>query len=310
MKNYYRVIIVFAAVMLLAFNANAQIAVSVDNPTNTTPPLSASYTSLATAITALNSVTGMTGPVTLSLAANNTETAPAGGFLLGSPTLNAVTSATKTITFIKSGVGANPLITAFTPGTTTTTDGIWKILGTDYITISGIDLKENAANTTATQQMEWGFALVKRQNTAPFDGCQNVTIQNCTITLNKANTASTGIYAGNHIATSTTALTITATTDALNNCKLYNNTVSNVYIGIRLGGYNASSPYTLFDQNNEIGNTAGTGNSITNYGGAGSTSYGIYCIYQNSLMIGYNTVNGGTGTTTSLLQLVIIQVLQ
>ncbi len=300
MKNYYRVIIVFAAVMLLAFNANAQIAVSVDNPTNTTPPLSASYTSLATAITALNSVTGMTGPVTLSLAANNTETAPAGGFLLGSPTLNAVTSATKTITFIKSGVGANPLITAFTPGTTTTTDGIWKILGTDYITISGIDLKENAANTTATQQMEWGFALVKRQNTAPFDGCQNVTIQNCTITLNKANTASTGIYAGNHIATSTTALTITATTDALNNCKLYNNTVSNVYIGIRLGGYNASSPYTLFDQNNEIGNTAGTGNSITNYGGAGSTSYGIYCIYQNSLMIGYNTVNGGTGTTTTL----------
>lgn len=297
MKNLFAFLLVLFTVFLLAGSANAQIAVTVDNPTNTSPALSASYTSLADAITALNSVTAMTGPVTFSLAANGAETAPAGGYLLGSASLNAVTSAVNTITFVKFGVGVNPLITAFTPGTTTSTDGIWKIQGTDYVTINGIDLQENAANLTATEQMEWGYALVKMNAAEPFDGCQYVTIQNCGVTLNKANTVSVGIYAGNHIATATTSLTITATTDALNNCKFYNNTISNVYVGIRLAGYSTSS---LYDQNNEIGNTPGSGNSITNYGGAGSTAYGIYTIYQNGLLENYNTINGGTGTTTTL----------
>lgn len=298
MKNLFALFALLLVVFLLAGNANAQIAVTVDNPANTTPPLSASYTSLADAITALNGVTAMSGPVTLSLAANGTETAPTDGYLLGSASLNAVTSAVNTITFVKFGVGANPLITAFTPGVSTSVDGIWKIQGTDYVTINGIDLQENAANTTATQQMEWGYALVKLSSSAPFDGCQYVTIQNCSITLNKANTGSYGIYAGNHIATVTTSLTITAESDALNNCKFYNNTISNVYVGIRLAGYAASSPYTLYDQNNEIGNASGTGNSITNYGGSSTTTYGIYSIYQNGLLVNYNTVNGGgTGTT-------------
>ena len=300
MKNLFALFALLLVVFLLAGSANAQIAVTVDNPANTTPPLSASYTSLADAITALNGVTAMSGPVTLSLAANGTETAPTDGYLLGSASLNAVTSAVNTITFVKFGVGANPLITAFTPGVSTSVDGIWKIQGTDYVTINGIDLQENAANTTATQQMEWGYALVKRSSSAPFDGCQYVTVQNCTITLNKANTGSYGIYAGNHIATVTTSLTITAESDALNNCKFYNNTISNVYVGIRLAGYAASSPYTLYDQNNELGNASGTGNSITNYGGGSATAYGIYAIYQNGLLVNYNTVNGGAGTTTTL----------
>lgn len=300
MKNLFALFTILFAALILAGSANAQIAVTVDNPANTTPPLSASYTSLADAITAINAITGMTGPVTFTLAANGTETAPAGGYLLGNATLNGLTSATNTITFNKTVIGLNPLITAFTPGTSTSVDGIWIIQGTDYVTINGIDLQENAANTTPTELMEWGYALVKSQNVSPFDGCQYVTIQNCNITLNKTNTGSYGIYAGNHIATATTSLTITAETDALNNCKFYNNTISNVYVGIRLAGYGASSPYTLYDQNNEIGNASGTGNSITNYGGAGSTAYGIYAIYQNGLSVNYNTINGGAGTTTTL----------
>lgn len=298
MKNLFALFTILFAALILAGSANAQIAVTVDNPANTTPPLSASYTSLAEVITALNGVTAMSGPVTLSLAANGTETAPTDGYLLGSASLNAVTSAVNTITFVKFGVGANPLITAFTPGTSTSVDGIWKIQGTDYVTINGIDLQENAANTTATELMEWGYALVKRQNASPFDGCQYVTIQNCSISLNKTNTGSYGIYAGNHIATVTTSLTITSETDALNNCKFYNNTISNVYIGIRLAGYSASSPYTLYDQNNEIGNASGTGNSITNYGGSSTTTYGVYSIYQNGLLVNYNTINGGGSGTT------------
>ncbi len=299
MKKLSSLLLILFALLFMAGSATAQISVTVDNPTNTTPNLSASYTSLADAITALNGVTGMTGPVTLSLAANGTETAPAGGYILGSTSLNSATSGTNTITFIKSGVGANPLITAFTPGTSTTTDGIWKIQGADYITINGIDLQENAANTTATQQMEWGYALVKLNAATPFDGCQYVNILNCSITLNKANTNSIGIYAGNHIATATTSLTITATSDANNNCKFNGNNISNVYGAISVNGFSAATPFSLYDQNNEIGVTAG--NTISNIGGGTSSVRAIYAIYQNGLKIVNNNINSSVnGSTTTI----------
>lgn len=294
MKKLSSLVVVLLSVLLFSAYSYAQIAVSVDNPTNTTPNLSASYTSLADAITALNGVTGMTGPVTLSLAANGTETAPAGGYILGSTSLNAVTSATNTITFIKSGVGANPLITAFTPGTSTTTDGIWKIQGADYITINGIDLQENAANTTATQQMEWGYALVKLNATAPFDGCQYVNISNCSITLNNTNTATEGIHVYNHIATATTSLTITAVTDAHNNITIQNCTVKNAYSGIVFNGFAASTPYSLYDQNILV-----SGCTVQNF-----KSYGIRTIYENNFAAVNNTINntasGGAATTVTM----------
>ncbi|MBK7031155.1 MAG: hypothetical protein IPH45_19000 [Bacteroidales bacterium] len=38
----------------------------------------------------------------------------------------------------------------------------------DYITFDGIDLAENPSNNNITKMMEWGYALVKKQNTAPL----------------------------------------------------------------------------------------------------------------------------------------------
>ena len=70
------------------------------------------------------------------------------------------------------------------------------------------------------------------------------------------------------------SLHITAPTDAMNNCKFTNNTVSNAYIGIALIGFAAVSPFTLYDQNNQIGTDGG--NSVTNFGGGSSPAYGIY----------------------------------
>ena len=61
-------------------NVNAAVGVTITNPTNTTPNLAASYTSLANAITALNAITAISGPVTLTL--NGSETAPAGGYAI------------------------------------------------------------------------------------------------------------------------------------------------------------------------------------------------------------------------------------
>jgi hypothetical protein len=255
------------------------------------------YSTVKDAIAALNAQGVGTGGATFNVTAGYTETFPSP--LSG--TLTATGTAANPVIFRKSGTGANPLITAALNGTSTSTDGIIKIAGGDYITFDGIDLAENPANTTATTQMEWGYALVKGSSTAPFNGCQFVTIRNCTITLNKTNPYSVGIYANNHIATATPELYITATTDAMNNCKFYGNTISNVWTGIQLSGYlETVSPYTLYDQNNEIG--VDGANTISNIG-AGSTyeqTYGIYTTDQNGLKIANNIINTGAIDNNSL----------
>ena len=70
------------------------------------------YATLALAVTDLNTNGVGAGGATIQMAAGFTETAPSGGYVLGSVTLNASLSATNTLTFIKSGLGADPLITA------------------------------------------------------------------------------------------------------------------------------------------------------------------------------------------------------
>ena len=260
------------------------------------------YVTIAAAIADLNT-NGISGPVVVNVPAGYTETAPAGGYLLGSTVLNASTSSSSTLTFQKSGSGADPLLTAFI-GTSLATDGIFIIQGTDYVTINAIDVTESVSNVTPTTQMEWGYALVKLQNVAPFDGCQNVTIENCVVTLNRTNTATVGIYANNHIATATTFLTITSTSDAMNNCTFSGDTIQNCVTGISLRGFSAApSPYTLYDQGNTIGGSSTTGNIIRNYAGT-TTGAGVNLQYQNSGTVSYNNINNTDGSgiaATSIL---------
>jgi trimeric autotransporter adhesin len=273
-----------------------------------TKTIGVDYATLAAAIADLNAV-GVNGNVVINVPAGYTETAPVGGFLLGSSTLNASTSATNTLTIQKSGAGANPVLSSQV-GTTTTLDGIFIIQGSDYVTIDGINLSESAGNTTTTTQMEWGYALLKLQNVAPFDGCQYVTIKNCTVTLVRTNTASVGIYAGNHVSTSTTTLALTDVADAMSYCDFYANTVQNCNTGISLRGYAAPSPYTLYDQNNDIGGAGlSTGNTIQNFAGA-ATGSGVNLQYQNNANVAYNTINntsGGGINATLILYGVYIQ---
>ncbi|MBK7213164.1 MAG: hypothetical protein IPH88_07705 [Bacteroidales bacterium] len=251
------------------------------------------YATIAAAIADLNAQGVGSGGVTFNVAAGHTETLalPTDGLITATGTL------ADPIVFQKSGAGLNPVVTAAV-GASATVDGIIVIAGGDYITFDGIDLTESAANLTATTQMEWGYALVKGNVAAPYNGSEFVTIKNCSITLNKANTASVGIYSGNHVAANTTGLTILATTDASNNCKFFNNSIQNVYAGIKLNGFSAATPFALYDQNNEVG--VGGANTISNFGGAASTAYGIYATNQNGLKILNNNITGGTGTTTTL----------
>ena len=251
------------------------------------------YASIATAITDLNAQGAGPGGVTFSVVSGHTETLP-------SPTAGLITAsglAANPILFQNAGGGVNPMITAATPGTGTT-DGIFVIAGGDYITFDGISIQENPANTTSNMQMEWGYALVKANSAAPIDGCQSVVIKNCTISLNQAANWCTGIYAGNHTAYSTSSLTLSETTDAMNNGKFYNNVISHVYNGFIFNGYYAPAALAyLYDQGNEIG--VDGGNQISDFGGGTSNIYGIGTAYQNNLKIANNSLTGivpGNGT--------------
>lgn len=256
------------------------------------------YATLAAAITDLNAQGVGAGGVTFNLAPGYTETA-------SNLLITATGTAANPIVFQKgAGAGANPTITAGV-GTSATLDDIIGLQGADYVTFDGLTLVDPAANTTANTQMEWGFALLK-SGTPTVDGCQNVVIRNCTITLQKG-TLSMGIYVANHTPAATASLVPTTAAGTNSNNKFYGNTISSVNNGIYVAGYASASPYTYYDQNNEIGSvvsgTAATGNTVTDYGST-AAAYGIYAIYQNGVKVQGNSVNStpaGPALPTSTL---------
>jgi len=244
------------------------------------------YASISAAITDLNTLGVGTGGVTFNIAAGYTETA-------SNLVITATGTASNPIIFQKSGSGSNPLITA--GAGTGTTDGIIKLSGSDYVTFDGISLLDPTTNTTTTTQMEWGFALLKVDGT---NGSQNNTIKNCSITLQKINTSSNGIYSANHTTASTTTLTVTSRAGANSNNKFYNNSIQNCYSGIWMGGYaDATAPYDFYDNGNDIGSLGG--NTIRWFGGSSTTTYGIYTIYQDSLLVNNNNIGGGSASTST-----------
>ncbi len=292
MKNSLKILGIFIA--LLGNQVQAQMSGTYNVPST--------FTSIAAAISSLN-ISGVSGPVAIQINAGYTETAPAGGYSLG---VIAGTSSVNTITFQKTGLGANPLISAYV-GTATpssaTQDGVWWLVGSDYVTIDGIDITD--PNTTNPATMEFGYGFYKA---SVIDGCQNNTIKNCVITLNRVNNAagagpavdgSRGIDVMNATAASNTvALTITASTGANSNNKFYSNTIQNCNIGIAHIGFAASTPFTLADTGNDIGgSSSATGNTIINFGGGGTTSAaaGVRTLAQYNINISYNTLNNNNG---------------
>ncbi|HNE46294.1 MAG TPA: hypothetical protein PLM27_08990 [Chitinophagales bacterium] len=269
------------------------------------------YPTINSFVTALNA--GTVGcSVICYVAAGHTETAPAGGI-----NLTQTGTAVKTITFIKNGAGANPIIyapvgTVSIVAASTVADGVFSLNGSDYITIDGIDIIDN--NTTGATMMEYGYALFKASNT---DGCQNNTIKNCAITLNNNNSwtgaplnfefGATGIMMRNTARTAlTTLFTITGVSGRSDNNQFYGNTITNVINGFVLSGYNdVTSPYTYYDQNNYVG-VGGLGNTIEKYGNTTATvrSSGVYAIYNNALVVSNNTIgnylSGGTAHNNTL----------
>lgn len=264
------------------------------------------YASLSAAIADINAQ-GVNGPLTIAVQAGYSETVTAGGF-----SLTATGTATNPILFTKYGTGSNPLLVSYTGGSGTAAsavqDGVWRLIGCDYVTIDGIDIFDQ--NTTNPATMEYGIGLFKSN---PGNGCQYNEIRNCTITLKVINNAtgaasasdgSRGINVVNATATGQNS-NITPFAPAGSNSynRFYNNTISDCNIGIALIGYAAPSPYTFADSGNEIGGTApGMGNYILNFGGgsgAVNPSAGIRTSAQYNFTVAGNVINNNTGTGTN-----------
>ncbi|UAY51277.1 hypothetical protein [Ferruginibacter albus] len=289
-------------ILFINLTAIAQI-----NGTKTIP---GDYATISAAVTALNTSGVGSGGVTFNIAANYTETISA------TISLTATGTSANPIVFQKDPVanGANPLLTSYTGGVgtpaTAVQDGIWRLVGSDYVTINGIDLKENSANTGNPATMEYGYALYKASTT---NGCQYVTIKNCTISLSNINNAtgtapmtdgSAGIIVMNALPAAAITALSPSTVDGTNSYnKFYKNTIQNCNTGISLIGYAASSPFTLADDFNDVGgNSIATGNTIVNYGGAaGATNpaVAIRTSAQYDLNVSYNSINNNNGAGTN-----------
>ena len=255
--------------------------------TNGASGLASSYSTLAQAITALNSAT-INSPVVITLSGN--ETAPAGGY-----EITKSGTSTNTITI----QGSNSTITASSSHVAgRLNDAVFKIIGADYITLQNFTMEENSANTVtdaATNNMtEFGVALFYATTT---NGAQNCTIQNNTISLNRLYQNSFGIYSNStHSATTPTSpsTSVTSITGSNSELKIFGNNISNINIGILIiGPTGASAANTGIDvggSNSTSGNTIsnfGTTNSFSSYPNLSSTVNGI--VIQNC--IGFNLSN-------------------
>lgn len=272
--------------------------VVVTNFNLTTPALAPTYSSLANAITALNAVTSMiNGTLTITLMPGNSQTAPVGGYAI---TTSVTNSALRNVVI----TGSNNTITAnnnLVAGSLN--DAIFKIIGSNFVTISNFVMRENPLNITtdtATNDMtEWGVALLKASST---NGAQNNTIQNNSISLNRAYSNSFGIYSNvRHTATNVSVVADATSAAGANSANdIYGNTISNVNLGIAfIGSGNAAA----MDLGNDIGgSSAATGNNLSNLGGqqAGSSFvsnvegwYAILIDHQKNEFVSFNSINSG-----------------
>jgi hypothetical protein len=256
----------FGAIFLLfVMNLEAQVTGIKNIPGD--------YATLALAITDLNTVGVGAGGATINVLPSNPQTAPAGGYVVGGTgsVLLTTLSSSNPLSF----VGNGNTITAFSPQVAGAyNDAIVKIVGSDFVSISGFTLQENPGNTVvaagATNTMtEWGIALLYANTT---NSPQNITITGNTISLNRLYALSYGIYANatHSITAPTTSASATTASGSMSNLLIQTNIIGNVNNGIVVVGPTAAADY-----NNMVkigGALASQGNTIINYGNINPTT--------------------------------------
>ncbi len=246
------------------------------------------FPSIASAADSLNIYGVGPGGVTFLVAAGHIEISS--NILLTTNTA----SVSQPIIFKKEGAGANPRIIAGT-GSSTTTDGIVKFAGTDFVTFEKIDLSDTSANSEPLSRMEWGFAILMASDT---NASRNIFINGCRITMNRnyqISPYSTGIYSKNHLAGSVSTVVPTTESGVVNHCRIDSCEISEVVFGIQWVG--ATQP-DYYGQDNLIGNSGG--NIIFNFGGGNAPAYGIYVAGQKDVNILNNEISGGDGSLSAL----------
>ena len=292
-----KIYLLLTAITILGITANAQLSGTKNIPGD--------YADLAAAITDLNTQGVGAGGVILNVVAANPQTAPSGGYNI---------TATGTLANPITITGNSNIVTAFAGQTAgNLNDAIFKLIGSDYVTIQGFTMREDAANTTiaaATNNMtEWGVALLYASLT---DGAQNNTIQNNNISLNRTYFNTFGIYSNTrHSATAVTSTAeVTAASGSNSGNKVYGNTISNVNYGITFVG--AGTTLAAIDNGNDIGGSSiATGNTLTDWGGGSplsgyvsvtTSNTGIYLNQQINDNASYNTLTSAAGLATTTIQ--------
>lgn len=288
---------IFTATLLLTFCFSLKAFAQPLSGAYTIP--SPAYANLDAIVTALNA-NGISANVTVNVTAN--QTAPAGGYVLGSTLLNANTALGRSIYFKgKATAPAGGLNITANSGTGNH-DAIFTIQGTDNVTIDSFNFMESAGNTTATSMMEHGISIVKLNNN---DGCKTVSVLNCKITLNNTNsTAQTGIshlgaagiFVGNCSYTSTAALSTGSEAGTHDGIFIFQDTIRNVNQGVFFSGNIVTADGSAFnDKNGTI-----QSNLIERF-----THDGIYLAYFNNDFLRGNKINntasGGTAPTGNML---------
>lgn len=275
----------FAPMLLLCFlwnEARAQLSGMVTVP--------GTYSTIASALSSLNAA-GVSAHFSIQVATGYTETAPTGGY-----TISATGTPAAHITIHRQGTGSNPVVYAYagnkTPGAASQ-DGVFRLIGCDYVTLDGIDIVD--LNTANPATMEFGYGLFKVDSS---DGCHHVTIRNCAVTLNRVNNAggagpaadgSRGIDMVNAaVSAHNASLAVTSSPGAHAFNLFENNVISNCNTGISLYGNNLNSVNSLCDLSNKV-----LGNTIINFGGGGTANAatGIRCFAQELVEIRDNLIN-------------------
>ncbi|MDY0152077.1 MAG: fibronectin type III domain-containing protein, partial [Candidatus Cloacimonas sp.] len=209
-----------------------------------------------------------TGGITINIAPSYSET-------IISPMIIDITgTSTKPITIQKDTTlnGVNPRFTRVDSGSINPTvmggygDSVIRIDGSDYLTISGIDV------FALDSGIEYGYLTHKPSAT---NGSQYLNIRNCEVSMNKGNSPYViGIYIGNGTTDPASQIGYAVTSASGKNrfVDISQAMVHNVHTGIRIQGSAASG---FYDSDISLGLTAGT-NEISDFGGVSdSPSYGV-----------------------------------
>jgi hypothetical protein len=241
----------------------------------TLPTGGTNFNSFNDAVFELNAQ-GVSAPVVFDVPAGET-------FVESVPSITVSGTATNTITFQKSGVGANPQI--IWNGTNLTTDAVIPIFGGDFLTFNGIDVSSNFG----TSFLNYGFLL---RNPTATNGSQNNTIKN-----SKIDFVEKGVFQTSDSLDFGSQATTAEGTNSFN--KYYNLHIADSNAGIEFASNGA-----VRDMNNEIGTESGGETIIENLTNV-STLFGIRTEQQFGLKIFDCKIRNLTvdGTTVTGIQI-------